>query len=40
MHEVQVDYFQGGGSKVLMVYYSSKDVEYQPIPGSVLFKEK
>lgn len=40
MHEVQVDYFQGGGSKVLMVYYSSKGVEYQPIPGSVLFKEK
>jgi len=40
MHEIQVDYFQGGGSKVLMVYYSSKDVEYRPIPGSILFKEK
>ena len=40
MHEIQVDYFQGGGSKVLMVYYSSKGLEYQPIPGSVLFKKR
>lgn len=38
MHDIQVEYFQGGGSKVLMVYYSSKDVEYRPIPGSVLYK--
>lgn len=40
MHRIRVDYFQGGGSKVLMVYYSSKDVEYQPIPGSVLYGKK
>jgi hypothetical protein len=38
MHDIQVQYFQGGGSKVLMVYYSSKDIEFRPIPGSVLFK--
>ncbi len=38
MHDLQVDYFQGGGSKVLMVYYSSKGLEYRPIPGSVLYK--
>ncbi len=38
MHDIQVDYFQSGGSKVLMVFYSSGDIEYQPVPGSVLFK--
>lgn len=38
MHNIQVDYFQGGGSKILMVYYSSDDIEYRPIPGYVLFK--
>ncbi len=38
LHDIMVDYFQGGGSKVLMVFYSSEDVEYRPIPGSVLFK--
>ena len=38
MHNIMVDYFQGGGSKVLMVFYSSGDVEYRPVPGSVLFK--
>ncbi len=38
LHNIRVDYFQGGGSKILMVYYSSKDIEYTPIPGSVLFK--
>ena len=38
LHDIMVEYFQGGGSKVLMVFYSSEDVEYRPIPGSVLFK--
>ena len=38
MHDIIVDYFQGGGSKVLMVFYSSDGIEYRPIPGSVLYK--
>jgi hypothetical protein len=38
MHDITVDYFQGGGSKVLMVFYSSDGIEYRPIPGSVLYK--
>ena len=39
MHKIRVDYFQAGGSKVLMVFYSSDKIEYRPIPGSVLFKD-
>jgi len=38
MHKIKVDYFQAGGSKVLMVFYSSGKIEYRPIQGSVLFK--
>lgn len=37
MHRIRVDYFQAGGSKVLMAFYSSDKIEYRPIPGSVLF---
>ena len=40
MHQIQIDYFQSGGSKVLMVFYSSDKISYQPIPGSVLFRDK
>ena len=36
-HSIRVEYFQSGGSKTLLVYYSSYEISYQPIPGSGLF---
>ena len=39
-HAIRVEYFQSGGSKVLVVFYSSKEISYQPVPGSKLFLNK
>ena len=39
-HAIRIDYFQSGGSKALLVTYSSDRMKNQPIPGSVLFKSK
>ena len=39
-HAIRVDYFQSGGSKALLVAYSSKEVIYRQIPASILFKSK
>ncbi|MEN8191631.1 MAG: family 78 glycoside hydrolase catalytic domain [Bacteroidota bacterium] len=39
-HLITVEYFQSGGSKTLMVYYSSNEISYQPIPANILFKNK
>ena len=39
-HKIRVDYFQSGGSKALLVAYSSDEIKYQPIPESFLFKSK
>ncbi len=36
-HLIRVEYFQSGGSKTLMVYFSSDEINYQPIPGSLLY---
>jgi hypothetical protein len=40
IHSIRVEYFQSGGSKVLLVFYSSSDISYQPVPGSKLFINK
>jgi len=39
-HSIHVEYFQSGGSKVLLVFYSSNEISYQPVPGSKLFLNK
>jgi len=39
-HLIKVEYFQSGGTKMIQVYYSSDEISYQPIPGSVLFNSK
>jgi len=39
-HPITVEYFQGGGSTVLALSYSSADISYQPVPESILFKAK
>ena len=39
-YPIRVEYFQSGGSKTLSVFYSSDEISHQPIPGSVLFKNK
>lgn len=39
-HKIRVEYFQSGGSKALLVAYSSDEIKYQPIPESILFKSK
>jgi hypothetical protein len=39
-HLIRVEYFQSGGSKTLLVYFSSDEINYQPIPGSLLFTTK
>ena len=36
-HSIRVEYFQSGGSKTLLVYYSSDEISYQPIPGYLLY---
>ncbi len=36
-HAIRAEYFQSGGSKTLLLYYSSDEISFQPIPGSVLF---
>ncbi len=36
-HNISVNYFQSGGSKLLRVYYKGPGVMRQQIPGSVLF---
>ncbi|MFZ1290758.1 MAG: family 78 glycoside hydrolase catalytic domain, partial [Melioribacteraceae bacterium] len=38
-HKIRVEYFQTGGSKGLQVMYSSKNIQFQPIPAGVLFKK-
>ena len=37
-HPIRADYFQSGGQKVLLVAFSSDEIIYQPIPGSLLYK--
>jgi alpha-L-rhamnosidase len=37
-HEIRVEYFQGGGGKVLSLSYSSEEISYQPLPEFILFK--
>ncbi|MEE9432591.1 MAG: family 78 glycoside hydrolase catalytic domain [Melioribacteraceae bacterium] len=39
-HKIGVDFFQSGGSSTLLVYYRSKELSFQIIPGSVLFKNQ
>ncbi len=39
-HAIKVEYFQSGGSTVLSLSYSSADIIYQPVPESILFKER
>jgi len=39
-HELRVDYFNGGGGKVLSLSYSSNEISYQPVPEYILFKSK
>ena len=39
-HKIRVEYFQSGGSKALLVAYSSDEIKYQPVPESILFKSK
>jgi alpha-L-rhamnosidase len=39
-HPIKVEYFQGGGSTVLSLSYSSAEIRYQPVPESILFKSK
>ncbi len=39
-HQIGAEIFQGGGSCVLLVSYSSKEIKYQTIPESILFKSK
>jgi len=39
-HELRVDYFNGGGGKVLSLSYSSAEISYQPVPEFILFKSK
>lgn len=36
-HSIRIEYFQSGGSKNLEIYYRSDEMEYQPVPGSILF---
>ncbi|MCK5345061.1 MAG: chitobiase/beta-hexosaminidase C-terminal domain-containing protein, partial [Candidatus Heimdallarchaeota archaeon] len=36
-HSIRVEYFQSGGSKTLSVYFSSDEINYQPILGSLLY---
>jgi alpha-L-rhamnosidase len=36
-HELCVEYFQSGGTKVLLLSYSSDNIQYQSIPGNILF---
>ncbi|MEN8117780.1 MAG: family 78 glycoside hydrolase catalytic domain [Bacteroidota bacterium] len=38
-HLISVEYFQSGGTSTLSVYYKSDDIEYQAIPGCVLFTD-
>jgi alpha-L-rhamnosidase len=37
-HKIGVEYFNGGGGKVLSVSYSTAEIPYQPIPEYILFK--
>jgi hypothetical protein len=39
-YPIGVEYFNGGGGKVLSVSYSSAEIPYQPIPEYILFKSK
>jgi alpha-L-rhamnosidase len=39
-HAICVDYFQGGGGKVLSLSYSSDEISYQPVPEYLLFKSQ
>jgi alpha-L-rhamnosidase len=39
-HKIGVEYFNGGGGKVLSVSYSSADIPYQPLPEYILFTSK
>ncbi|VAX18961.1 alpha-L-rhamnosidase [hydrothermal vent metagenome] len=39
-HAIRAEYFQSGGSKVLLVFYSSNEISYKPVPGSKLFLNK
>ncbi len=39
-HPIRIEYFQSGGSKALLLAYSSKEIIYRPIPASILFKSK
>jgi len=39
-HEVRAEYFQSGGSKALLVGYSSDEISPQSIPEFLLFKSK
>lgn len=40
MHTIRLDYFQSGGNKVLMTFYRSNSIEYQTVPGSMLYKNR
>ena len=37
-HSIIVDYFQSGGTKVVLLAYSSDHISYQSIPGNILFQ--
>jgi sialate O-acetylesterase len=37
LHEIEIDFFQGGGNIELKLLYSSKDLPKQPVPFSALF---
>ncbi len=39
-HAIRIEYFNGGGGKVLSLSYSSDEISYQPVPESILFKSK
>ena len=39
-HRIGVEYFNGGGGKVLSVSYSAAEIPYQPIPEYILFKSE
>ena len=39
-HKMGVEYFNGGGGKVLSVSYSSAGIPYQPVPEYILFTAK
>jgi hypothetical protein len=39
-HAIRIEYFNGGGGKVLSLSYSSDEIGYQPVPESILFNSK